>query len=399
MKLLDRLLSEAIPSSPCSSAPSAPPRSFRPDRRGAGNAEKPFALALFLALSACRSAGPIPEGSPLPFHVALIPTEVHDTSVLTATPSEPVYPERVPGGTDDDMRLELTTADVSQTLARELGRAFVRTTLLELPEGGALLAGLSPLERERFWQERARAAGADLLVRTRLLVDPAIAGERNEKFWLNVPLWLLLGGPLSWFVGDRSYGLSARLQAEVFDTSEGHESLSDYALLQIPLYAEFRGADLNLIDRADGLEDYALSILVPAGLLARETSEVEEELEQRLPVELGRELARKVFAERTQFEQNLALEAFKLEVQAASLERGAEGRVRVRVPVQELAGAGALHRYELRAGQTVLASRDFRGAAGDGRRFIEDELTSVPSVPPRGEPPEGERDWRVGAGR
>jgi hypothetical protein len=364
MNLRDRVLSEAVPSSPCSSAPSA---------------ARSLALALLLALAACRSAAPLPEGPPLPFHVALIPTEIHDTSVLTATPSEPVYPERASAAADDDMRLELSTAEVSEALRSELGRAFVRTTLLELPDR-ALLAGLSPLARERYWQERARAAGADLLVRTRLLVDPAIDGERNDKFWLNVPLWLLLGGPLSWFVGDRSYALSARLQAEVFDASEGHESLSDYALLAIPLYAEFRGADLRLIDRADGLGPYALSVLVPAGLLARETSAVEAELERRLPVELGRELAAKVLSERSQLEQNLALGAFKLEAQAASLERCAEGRVRVRVPVQELAGAGTLHRYELRAGDSVLTRGDFQSGTAGGQRLIEDEVALPPGA-------------------
>jgi len=218
-------------------------------------------------------------------------------------------------------------------------------------------------------------------VRTRLLFDPHISGDRNEKFWLNVPLWLLVGGPFSWFVSDRSYEFTARLQAEVFDTSEGHESLADYALLPIPLYAEYQGADLTLIDRADGWGDYALSIIWPAGLLAQETDEVEAELEERLPEELGRELARKVFDERSQFEQNLALGAFKLEAQAASLERAPEGRVRVRVPVSELPGASALHRYELVSGDTVLASRNFQAAVpGDGRRFIEEEMTLPPGA-------------------
>jgi hypothetical protein len=339
------------------------------------------ALAALLALAAaCRSNSPIPEGVPLPFHVALIPTEIHDTSVLTATPSEPVYPELAPQRVEDDMRLELGSKEVSQVLQRELGRAFVRTTLLELPDP-TQLATLGPLERERYWQAEARKAGADLMVRSRLILDPEIEGDRNEKFWLNVSLWLMLGGPFCWFVSDRSYEFSARLQAEVFDTSEGHESLADYALLPIPLYAEYQGVDMTLIDRADDVGDYALSIIVPAGLLARETEDVEQVLEQHLPQELGRELARKVFAERSQFEQNLALGAFKLEAQAASLEPGAEGRIRVRVPVQELGGASALHRYELAAGDTVLASRNFQNATtGDGRRLIEEEMALPPGA-------------------
>lgn len=333
-----------------------------------------FALGLALLLGACRSTAKLPEGPPLPFHVALIPTEIHDTSVLTDTPSEPVYAERAPASPGDDMRLELVTDDVSRALCDELARAFVRTTLLELPAERAQLDALSPKERERYWQERARAAGADLLMRTILLVDPAVEGGRNEKFWLNLPLFLL-GGPVCYFVGDRRYEASARLQAEVFDVSEGHESLGDYALLKIPLYAEFKGLDLRFIDRAHGVGDYALSLLVPAGLLARATDTIESELERRLPAELGRELTAKVLAVRSQFEQNLALGSFKLEAQAARVGPGLEGKLRLRVPVQELTASNALYRYELRAGDTVLSRRDFpAGAATDGRRFIEEDF-------------------------
>lgn len=334
-------------------------------------------LALVLGLlwlGACRSAPKYPEGPLLPFHVALIPTEIHDTSVLTANPSEPVYPERSSGARTDDMRLELTTAEVSQALRRELEHAFVRTTLLALPSDPARLASLSPAQRDQYWQEEARKAGADLLLRTRLSFDPAIDGARNEKFWLNLPLFLL-GGPMCYFVGDRRYGLSARLQAEVFDTSEGHDALGDYALLTIPLYVEFRDVDLRFLDRADGVGQYALSLLVPAGLLARETDAIEAELEERLPQDLGRELAVKVVSERSQFEQNLALGAFSLEAGAARMQPGTDGTTRVSVPVRELSSPGSLYRYELRAGETLLAGRDFPPvSASDGRQLIDDEL-------------------------
>jgi hypothetical protein len=48
--------------------------------------------------------------------------------------------------------------------------------------------------------------------------------------------------------------------------------------------------------------------------------------------------------------------------------------VRVRVPVSELSGEKPLHRYELVAGDTVVA-RNFQAAQpGDGRRFIEEEV-------------------------
>jgi len=180
---------------------------------------------------------------------------------------------------------------------------------------------------------------------------------------------------MCYFVGDRSYGLATRLQAEVFDTSEGHEVLDDYALLTIPLYVESKEMDLRFLDRASGAGDYALSLICPAGLLARETDTIEEELEERVPSELGRGLTSRVLADRSQFEQNLALGAFRLDAQSAEVDRETGGKVHLHVPVQELPGAAALHRYEVRTGETVLASHDFEAVAGsDGRLFIEDEV-------------------------
>src|SRR5262245_2845694 len=334
-----------------------------------------LALAAVLALAAaCRSATPVPEGSPLPFHVALIPTEIHDTTVLTANPSDPVYPVRPPDRVKDDMHLQLGSKEVSKAIQEELSHAFVRTTLLELPSDPKRLEGMSQADREQYWQEEARRVGADLLVRSRLLIDPNISGTHNEKLWLEIPLWLMLGGPLCWFISDRTYDFTARLQAEVFDVSKGHETLGDYALLQIPLYAEFQGVDMTLIERADGVGPYALSILVPAGLLARETPDVEKELEKYLPRELGRELAHKVFAERSQFEQNLALGACKLEDHAASMEPAPDGRVRLRVPASELSAKKPLHRYELVAGDTVIAHNFQAAQPGEEQRVIEEEI-------------------------
>src|SRR5262249_51635465 len=150
---------------------------------------------------------------------------------------------------DDDMRLELSTDSLSRTLARELEPAFVRTTLLERPADADAFAALSPAQRDAYWQARARDVGANLLVRTRLSVDPAIHGERNEKFWLNLPLFLL-GGPMCYFVGDRTYDVSARLQAEFFEVTEEHDDLTDFSLLAIPLQAQFQGTDLNFLKRA-----------------------------------------------------------------------------------------------------------------------------------------------------
>jgi len=346
-------------------------------RRPSHGLRRALALATLTLVSACSSLTPVPEGDALPFHVALIPTEIHDTSQPAGAPTEAVWvtgTEAEPGQGRDDMRLQLTSRAVSEALRQELGHAFVRATLLDLPDDPAGLSALSPAQREQHWQEEARKVGADLLVRSRLLLDPSIDGERNEKFWLNLPLFLI-GGPMCYFVSDRSYRLNARLQAEVFDASVGHETLGEFALLTIPLYAEFQQADLDFLDRADDAGDYALSLLVPAGLLARETVGIEKELEDRVPHELGRQLAVRVFSERAQFELNPSLGAFRLEAGDARLEPGKDGTLRMHVPVQEL-GRSRLFRYEVRSGDALLADDSFpENPVEDGRRVIEREVT------------------------
>ena len=350
-----------------------------------------FALALAaLGLGACRSTAPSGEGPPLPFHVVLLPTEVHDLAQATETSTEPVYAEEGASDPPDDMRVELTTAEMSRALEQGLSRAFVRTTRLELPEDRSELERLGPLERDRYWQSRARAAGADLLMRTRLLVDPAVEGRRNDKFWLNLPLFFL-GGPMCYFVGDRRYEVSARLQADVFDVSEGHDSLADYALLPLPLYAEFQGLDLRFIDRADDLGDYALSLIVPSGLLARETPEIEADVEERVPAELGRELGKRVLAARAQFERNLG------PGRVPPRGRGRAARARLRrtpAPARPRAGAGLGRAAPLRAPRRRghAGAPTVRGRPGRGR--VEVHRGGAPRRAGRRRVPDGARDGR-----
>lgn len=326
-------------------------------------------LAAFGALlfgSACATARESAIQEPLPFHLALLPTEVHDTSASTPRPEARDSADR------DDMRLVLDSAQVSPVLAAELASAFARTTLLAPPDDAAAFARLSDGERELYWQERARAAGADLLLRARLLLDPAIDEERNEKFWLNLPLFLL-GGPMCYFVGDRSYHVAARLQGEIFEVSSVHLELEDFALLTIPLYVEAGEQDLRFLDRADGAGHYLASLLVPAGLLARQTARIEAQLEERLPRSLGHALAAKIFAGRAELERSPVLGGFQLDGRALRTTALADGLTKVAIPVQELPGTELL-RYELRDGERLLASGEFAPRMAGEPRWIEAEL-------------------------
>lgn len=313
-------------------------------------------LAVLAGLGACRSAQTRPAGEPLPFHVALMPTDVKPPEPSTGEP---------------DMQLTLDPAEVVQALAQGLGQhGFARVTVLAADEEeSAGLASATSSVRDAHWQDRARALGADLLVRTTLSYEPAIETHANDRFWLNLPLFFL-GGPFCWFVADRSYEVSARLQADFYDVSDVHDELPQWALLPLPLYVEFERADLDFIERADGVGDYALSFLVPAGLLARGSDKVAAEVEEQFLASLGEQLVAKVQAERARFEQNQSLWSFRVHGPGARAERNADGSVSVAVPVQAMDGRTPPFRYEIRTGAALLEEGEFGAAEADGRHWI-----------------------------
>jgi len=315
-----------------------------------------FALTVLAVLAACRSAETRPAGEPLPFHVALMPTDVKLPEPSTGEP---------------DMQLTLDPADVVQALARGLTEhGFARVTVLTTDEEESAELERAPASaRDRHWQDRARALGADLLVRTTLSYEPAIETHTNDRFWLNLPLFFL-GGPMCWFVDDRSYEVAARLQADFYDVSDVHDELPQWTLLPLPLYVEFERADLDFLRRADGLGDYALSILVPAGLLARESDEVAAEVEEQFLASLGEQLVAKVQAQRPRFEQNQSLWSFRVHGRGARAERNADGSVSLALPVQALDGRAPPFRYEVCAGAALLEEGEFGAAEADGQHWI-----------------------------
>jgi hypothetical protein len=309
-----------------------------------------LAVLLGIPALACRATGADDPGVPMPFHVALVPTEVLVESAEVPAQAAEAAPRE--GG----FRLELRDDEVSRSLTDELQRAFVRATLLAPPADAGAFAALTPREREEHWQAEARAVGANLLLRSRLIHEVRISGRRNERFWLNLPLFFL-GGPFCYFVGDRSYEASARLQAEFFEVTAGRGELEEHSLLAIPLYAEHEGFDLNFLERAPGPGSYLVSLVVPAGLLARENSKIEATLAERLPHALGQELVRKAEQARVQFELNPDLCDLALDVDRTTLVRAADGSVRVHAPLLALGPGSTLLRYEVLAGEAVLARR------------------------------------------
>ena len=241
------------------------------------------ACALLFLLSSACAAPPAAPPDRLPFHVAVVPVEVQrtDPAELGIWDSDSMGEVR-----PDEVAFEASfeSGAVSPRLVAELNGIFARTTELEAPaeEGWAQ----RPLEeRARYWADAAGAAGTDLVLVPTLRYDPRVATETNGLYWLNLPLFLL-GGPLAWFVNDRSYELPlARLEIGLHDASaiaisDGATLQNNHARIHFGVL-EFERASLDLIDRAGGsVPPYLYSILIPPGHLASTAEGARESLQE-----------------------------------------------------------------------------------------------------------------------
>lgn len=222
-------------------------------------------FAALLALAACSSVRTSAR-DPLPFHAVLAP-------VIATSPSNDGAPI------------------AGETLTRALhdalqARCFTRVTLLEPVADDD--------RRDEAWIARGRELEADVVLVCELRAAPAVETELNEKFWLNLPLFLV-GGPACWFVDDRSYKIDVRASIEVFDAcaldASGARALDSRALL-VRQESRFAETALDLSDRCNGrIAPYFLSIIVPPGWLVRDGPRVRAALEERIGAELSHALA------------------------------------------------------------------------------------------------------------
>jgi hypothetical protein len=248
------------------------------------------ALALALALGAGCASQRAREEPPLPFHVAVIPftaDEVRD-------PGAPA------GGEHRGFRLALDPDLVSKAVVAGLdGSCFSRATLIDYPKDVSREAfeSLSASERDAYWVRACEAAGADLVLECELAYSPKLHSGHNEKFWMNLPLFLL-GGPACYFVDDVSYQGDAHLYGSLFDLNAiraDHATLEDGRAQILRLESRFQDTSLDFMDRAGGnVGLFAASILVPAGLLSHESGSAERKVSAAVSADLARGLARSV---------------------------------------------------------------------------------------------------------
>lgn len=231
---------------------------------------------LSLVFASCSSTQPL-EARNLPFRIGVVPMEA------------PIVGEVSPGelnGEATELALELQTEDVTRAIGDALRQyCFSSVTVIDVEDLGP---AVDSYQRQHLVFQRAREQGVDLLVELGLRYDREIYRENTSTFWLNIPLFLF-ASPSNWFLADNEYFADVELSTTVYDLhalEAGDLSLGDPTAQVVTTNARFTGSRLDFIDRSDDLTDYAFSILIPSGFLARETEDVQEELRQAILEEL-----------------------------------------------------------------------------------------------------------------
>jgi hypothetical protein len=243
-----------------------------------------LSVAGAILLVGCQ--GPSKLGT-IPFHVAVVPVSVR------------VLPAEV--GVDPDDQLLVCDAEaVSESLSLALREeVFTKVTLLSPPrdERGVSFADRTESGQQKHWITQAREQNADLLLIPKLRYSEVVDQELNEQFFLALPLFLL-GGPFCYWVKDRTYNTQATMDVELFDLA--HVEKRGQGLERESRLTEFAaapsGVSLDFIDRAKWAQAgyYAVSFVLPAGLLAQRSDEVRNRLGPKLSEEICNDVVRMV---------------------------------------------------------------------------------------------------------
>lgn len=260
-------------------------------------------LLLLAPLGAgCAGAGAKRE-PPLPFHVAVIPIAAEKAGSMQPEAAQNDAKTAPPKDDAKVFHLALDSARASQAVVKALeADGFARATLLHYPPGisPAEFEAKPAAERDTHWVLEAKRVGADLVLECDLRYSPSLKSGSNEKFWLNLPLFLL-GGPACYFVDDVSYKGEARLDGNLYDLNAivaDHATLEDRRAQVAHLESRFDEARLDFLDRADGnVGLFAASILVPAGFLSHESAGAEEKIADAVAAKLAQGLDRAVHDE------------------------------------------------------------------------------------------------------
>ena len=237
-----------------------------------------------LALVSCTSKAAF-EGPRLPFCIALLPIE-HSTFVGPTKGAEGLT----------NMELSIDTTSFADQLAKGLEKVcFVRADTVSPPDTGEE-EQLDQAASKHKLVEAAKKSGADLILECKLEYAPSIICERTVFGGIG---WFLfaLGGPFGILLEEHTYYADVTLHATFYDAAmmRGEESRLGSAAGQVVVVTTaFPGVALDMIDRADGPEDYAMALIMPAGYIATESESLQVTIQENVLSSLSQQVASRV---------------------------------------------------------------------------------------------------------
>jgi hypothetical protein len=321
-------------------------------------------LPVLLVAFGCSSTPDRPVGEPLAYHLAVVPFDVSEKLATVPAEDEKILEEAT---------LALPADNFAAMLAEQLRKdeRFTRVTLLARPAGVSLEEFQArPLDqRNEHWLAEARRAGADLVLCGRAEYTPAVRSRGNEKFYLNLPLFLFVG-PLSYIVDDRTYLIDVNVRGWIVDANlQVPDPLSDQRAV-LDVLVEHSEIELDFIERADGAGDYAKSIIVPTGFLANDNEDISVELQTGAVAAVAMQVSDKILEGRSFLAENNKFFDFYLDEWRIVEPGGDEPRVLQAQLVLQKGTVDSLEHYEIEtsAGTERYRFRDPEELT-DGRRI------------------------------
>jgi hypothetical protein len=303
-------------------------------------------LASLLPVSCAGLRGD--AAGPLPFKVAVIPFEV---AVL------PDGGDAKDEGTTIEPRFD--GEQITKAVREALAGQFADAVILPWPADRPLeeFRRASRGQQDEYWMKACAAVDADLVLECDVKVPKRARCLRNEKFWLNLPVFLI-GGPLCYFVSDTTYEGEARLSAvlhQVVPIERGRATLANRYAEVARCEVKFDRVSLDFLDRAEA-SSYLFSLVVPPGLLARSNGRVAARFASDVSEGLAAGLARDIEESASSILTTDSLADFYLLRGVKAVAAGAQVRVEGEVVVRSASAA------DLRDFVIVCGGRRVEGA-------------------------------------
>jgi hypothetical protein len=238
--------------------------------------------------------------------------------------------------------------------------SFVRVGTVLAPDSGRDEQIDQDAQEEALVTE-ARESGADLLLECRLEYSPSILCERTVFGGIG---WFLfaLGGPFGILLEEHTYYADVTLHATFYDAAMmggGEVRLGSAAGRVVLVTTSFPGVALDMIDRADGPEDYAMALIMPAGYIATESESLQVTIQEDVLASLSQQLASRVLKWRDRLIRSSGKEAgvFAFDPDQFAIDQGVDGKIKI---------SGQVRLFPSPVVDRMNAYRISMGAKGEG---------------------------------